>query len=62
MILSHTLAISLIQAAYMISVKRTSLLFGVVLGAIFFNEKHFSERFLGSAIMVCGVLLIGLLG
>jgi len=62
MIFSHTLAISLIQAAYMISVKRTSLLFGVLLGAILFKEREIRERLTGAGIMMCGVLLIGLFG
>jgi drug/metabolite transporter (DMT)-like permease len=60
MVFSHTLAISLVEAAYMIAVKRTSLLFGVVLGAIVFHETHIRERFLGAAIMMAGVFLIAL--
>ena len=62
MIFSHTLAISMIQAAYMISVKRTSLLFGVLLGAVIFREQKIRERLTGAAVMMCGVLLIGLFG
>ncbi len=62
MIFSHTLAISLVQAAYMISVKRSSLIFGVLFGYIIFKEKKIKERLFGASIMMCGVLIIGLLG
>lgn len=59
MIFSHTYAISLIQAAYMLSVKRSSLLFGVIFGALLFKEEKIRERLLGSTVMMCGVLIIG---
>ncbi|MBK5099793.1 MAG: EamA family transporter [Desulfobacteraceae bacterium] len=62
MIFSHTLAISLIEAAYMLSVKRSSLLFGVLFGALLFKEEKVRERLLGASIMMCGVLIIGLFG
>lgn len=58
MIFCHTTAISLIEAAYMISVKRTSLIFGVIFGAILFKEHSIKERFIGVSIMFCGVVLI----
>jgi drug/metabolite transporter (DMT)-like permease len=59
MIFSHMLAISKIQVAYMLSVKRTSLLFGVLYGALWFKEEKIKERLLGAGIMALGVLLIG---
>ncbi len=59
MVLSHMTAISLVQAAYMIAVKRTSLLFGVLYGAFLFKEEDIGERLLGAAVMVCGVFVIG---
>ena len=62
MIFSHTLAISLIQAAYMLSVKRSSILFGVLFGALVFKEEKIRERLFGACIMMCGVLMIGLFG
>ncbi|MBN2126607.1 MAG: EamA family transporter [Deltaproteobacteria bacterium] len=61
MIYSHTLAISLVEAAYMLSVKRTSLLFAVIFGGLFFREQYIGERLLGSAVMMGGVLVIGFL-
>lgn len=62
MVLSHMLAISLTEAAYMIAVKRTSLLFGVLYGAWLFKEKSIAERLSGAVIMVMGVFLIGWYG
>lgn len=62
MILCHTLAISLIQAAYMISIKRSSVLFGVFFGSIIFKEEKFKERLSGASVMMAGVILIGIYG
>ncbi|MFY9397634.1 MAG: DMT family transporter [Desulfomonilia bacterium] len=62
MVLSHMLAISLTEAAYMIAVKRTSLLFGVLYGAWLFREEKITERLAGAMIMVIGVLLISWYG
>jgi len=59
MIISHMLAISKIQAAYMLSLKRTSLLFGVLYGAWLFKEERIGERFGGAVIMITGVFFIG---
>jgi uncharacterized membrane protein len=42
-----------------ISLKRTSLLFGVMYGALLFKEEKIKERLIGSVIMITGVLLIG---
>lgn len=58
-VFGHMLAISQIQAAYMISVKRTSLVFAVLYGACWFQEEKVSERLLGAALMMAGVFLIG---
>ena len=62
MIFSHTYAISLVEAAYMLSVKRCSLLFGVFFGAVLFKEEKIRERLFGASIMMCGVLVIGFFG
>jgi len=59
MIFCHTYAISLIQAAYMLSIKRCSILFGVIFGALFFKEENIKERLFGAFVMMCGVLMIG---
>jgi uncharacterized membrane protein len=55
-------AISQVQAAYMISLKRISLLIGVLYGAWWFREERIAERFLGVTVMLAGAILIGWLG
>ncbi len=62
MILSHMVAISMVQAAYMISLKRTSVIFGVLYGAWWFKEEKIKERLTGAFIMIIGVFLIGWFG
>jgi len=58
MIITHLKAISLVEVSYMISVKRLSLIIGVIYGAVFFKETNIKERLLGSTVMVMGVVLI----
>jgi drug/metabolite transporter (DMT)-like permease len=58
MALFHMMAIIRIEVAYMISIKRTSPIFSVLLGCWLLHEKNFSERFMGTIIMFLGVLLI----
>jgi len=58
MIVTHLKAISLIEVSYMISVKRLSILIGVIYGVMFFNETNIKERFLGAAVMVLGIIMI----
>ena len=60
MILLHFTAIDLTKVAYMISVKRTSLLFSVLLGVFFYGERGAPQRFLGAAVMLGGIVLLGL--
>lgn len=58
MIISHFIAISMTQVAYMISVKRTSLVISVIYGWLLFKEEKIKERLLGSALMLAGVVMI----
>lgn len=58
MALFHYLALSMTQVAYMISVKRTSIIFSVLYGWLIFREKDIGERLLGSAVMLVGVVLV----
>jgi drug/metabolite transporter (DMT)-like permease len=55
---AHMMAIAQVEAAYMIAVKRLSLLFGVLYGAWWFGEENIRERLAGAAIMIAGVFLI----
>jgi len=58
-IFTHMVAVSQVQVAYMISLKRTSLLIGVLYGAFLFREENIGERLIGAGVMLMGVLLIG---
>jgi drug/metabolite transporter (DMT)-like permease len=59
MVVSHMTAISLVAAAYMVTLKRTSLLFGVLYGAFWFKEERVRERLFGALLMVAGIAVIG---
>lgn len=60
MIIFHCLAVQWIEIAYMISVKRSSMIFGVILGWLFFKEKNFGIRLVGTSIMLTGIIIITL--
>jgi drug/metabolite transporter (DMT)-like permease len=55
---SHFLALQQVEVAYMIAVKRTSLLFGILYGALLFKEPGLRRRLPAGALMVVGVALI----
>jgi drug/metabolite transporter (DMT)-like permease len=58
----HFTAIGMTNVAYMVAVKRTSLLVSVVFGRVFFGEAGLRRRLPGAALMLAGVLLLGLGG
>jgi drug/metabolite transporter (DMT)-like permease len=60
MIVTHFMALALVETAYMIAVKRVSILFGILMGYWFFAERHLARNFLAGAMMVGGVALIAL--
>lgn len=60
MILSHFMAISMADVAYVISIKRTSLIFSVIYGWTIFKEVDIRERLLGSVLMLAGVVALSL--
>lgn len=43
---------------YVISLKRTSVIFSVIIGALFFKEKNFNGKLIGTAIMFAGAVFI----
>lgn len=61
-ILLHGYAVSMVAAAYMISVKRLSVLFGIIYGWILFKESNIMIRFAGALFMLTGAVLIILKG
>lgn len=58
MVVTHFMALERVEVAYMISVKRTSILFGILLGALLFAETRLWQHLVAAAIMVTGVSLI----
>jgi drug/metabolite transporter (DMT)-like permease len=56
--LFHGYAISLVKAAYMISIKRLSILISVFYGGLIFKESNIKMRFLGAALMLSGAVVI----
>jgi uncharacterized membrane protein len=58
--LFQVFALSLTIVPNVISIKRTSAIFGVFWGKLFFKEENIKERLAGAAIMVLGVVLIAL--
>jgi len=58
MVVTHFLAISKIEVAYMIAVKRLSLLFGILYGAYLFHESGLSKNILAVVLMIAGTIVI----
>jgi len=58
MVLAHFYAIAHVEVAYMIAVKRTSLLFGMLYGAWLFGDTGLRRNLTAGALMIAGVYLI----
>jgi uncharacterized membrane protein len=52
----------MVKAGYMISIKRFSVLIGMVYGGMFFKEKYIALRVAGAGLMVAGAVLIAVWG
>lgn len=61
-VICHGYAISLAKAAYMISVKRLSILLSIIYGGIIFKEKNLFIRFAGALFMLSGAVMIMIKG
>ncbi len=61
-IVCHFLAISQVQTAYMIAVKRMSPLFAVLWGAWLLGEGRLAQHLLASAVLVAGAVVVALWG
>lgn len=58
--IAHFWAVSIVEVPYAISVKRTSLLFGIMYGALWFKETNITERLIGGVVMFMGIIIITL--
>ncbi len=61
-IICHNLAMSMIAAAYMITIKRMAGIFSVFYGWWLFDESGIRYRFIGTGIMTLGAAFIALYG
>jgi len=57
-IICHNLAISMVAAAYMITIKRMAGIFSVLYGWLLFNERGIRYRLIGTTIMTAGAAVI----
>jgi len=58
MVYTHFLALARVEVAYMIAVKRTSLLFGILYGALWFGERGLARHLVAGIFMLGGIALI----
>jgi len=61
-IICHVFGMSLAPAAYLIGVKRLSILFSVILGGLLLRERPLLPRLAAAALMVAGVALLAFRG
>lgn len=58
MVVTHFAALAQVETAYMITVKRTSLLFGILFGAWLFQEDNLRRHLASASLMLGGIALI----
>jgi drug/metabolite transporter (DMT)-like permease len=58
MVVTHFIALANVEVAYMITVKRTSLLFGLFYGWMFFGEHHLGQHLVAGSLILGGVACI----
>lgn len=56
--IAHFNGVRYVEIAYMISLKRLSIIIGLIYGRMLFNEKMFPQRLIGAAVMLAGTTLI----
>lgn len=55
---AHMIALYFMETAYMIALKRTSIIFAVIMGYFVFKESYFKIRFLAVILMFLGIVTI----
>lgn len=61
-VISHNMAMATARAAYMIAVKRLSIVFSVLYGRLLFRERRLFYRLSGALLMACGAIVISVWG
>lgn len=59
---THFFAVSMVNVAYMVAVKRSSLILGSVYGFLLFGERNIRERMVGALLMFAGFVMIVVFG
>ena len=59
-IITYMFAIQITLVSYVISIKRLSIFFGILIGYFIFKEKNIKPKLAGAFVMIIGVLLITL--
>ena len=59
---THFFAVSMVNVAYMVSVKRSSLIIGSIYGFLLFGERNIRERMTGALLMFGGFVMIMVFG
>lgn len=62
MITFHMAALELAPVSYMISVKRSSMLFGIIFGSLFFGERNVLQHGIAVIVILIGIAFIGFAG
>ncbi|MCF8043151.1 MAG: DMT family transporter [Desulfarculaceae bacterium] len=62
MLVSHFWSLSLAPAAYMVAVKRLSIIMAVLYGGVFLKEARLAQHLMASGLMVAGAVVILLAG
>ncbi len=61
-VITHSWAVVMTKAAYMISVKRSSVFFSLLFAGVVFKEEKVLQRSVGTVLMVAGAILISIKG
>lgn len=59
-VITHCLGLTMTKAAYMITAKRLSIIFGTIYGWLLFKESQITNRLTATALMLVGILLIAI--
>ena len=62
MITFHMLAVAIAPVSYMVAVKRSSMLIGIIFGSIFFGEKNLLQHGIAALIILTGIGIISIAG
>lgn len=62
MITFHMLAVAMTPVSYMVAVKRSSMLIGIIFGSIFFGEKNLLQHGIAALIILTGIGIISIAG